>query len=188
MKFVLPILLLFLGMQLAMARPVQVILIRHAEKPEDESNPHLSKVGEERARALVSCLTTNSQLLIHDLPVVLVAAQPTKRGRGLRAFETLTPLAKHLRLDINTPFRAEDYAALASEVLNHPDYDGKVVVICWVHNYLSQLTSALGVKPRPPSWKESVYDRIWVIRYRNGKAAFSVCRQGILPGDSPRNK
>ena len=41
-------------------RPAQIILIRHAEEPRDEHNPHLSNSGVERADRLVSFISTDT--------------------------------------------------------------------------------------------------------------------------------
>ena len=64
--------------QTPLARPAQIILLRHGEKPADESNPHLSAEGRARAQALVSFLTTSPGLMTNGLPVALFAAQPTR--------------------------------------------------------------------------------------------------------------
>ena len=46
MKYCRLVLLLFLiAAETVLARPAQVILLRHAEKPPDESNVHLSERG-----------------------------------------------------------------------------------------------------------------------------------------------
>jgi len=167
----------------ALARPAQIILLRHAEKPAEEANPHLSAEGRARARALVSFLTTTPGLITNGLPVALFAAQPTRHGHSLRTHETLEPLAKQLKLRIQSPYPAKDYPALARHLLRHSAYDGKVVVVCWVHEYLPEFAAALGVSPTPAPWRGNVFDHVWVITYRDGEATLTSLPQK-LPADS----
>ena len=170
----------------AFARPTQVILLRHAEKPADESDVHLSDRGRERARALVNFFTATPALTNTGLPTVLYATRMTRTGKSQRPRETLEPLAKHLRLTIQTPFLAADYAALARHVLTSPACDGKTVVLCWVHEYLPELAAAFGIKPVPRSWKSGVFDRVWVIHWKEERPELQIVPQRLLVGDTKR--
>ncbi len=145
--------LLLSAVQSVLARPAEIILLRHAEKPPGESNVHLSATGKERARALVQFLTNTPALTANGLPVALFAARPLSRSHSKRPVETLEPLAKHLKLQILTPHTATEWSALAKKVLDDPSDDRKTLVICWTHDYLPQLTEAFGVKPKPSLWK-----------------------------------
>ena len=185
MKYCHLILLLFLiAAETVLARPAQVILLRHGEKPPDESNVNLSERGEARARALVAFLTTKPAFLTNGLPTALFAPKVTKRGHTSRPYETIEPLAEHLKLSIQTPNGPSDYAALAKHILSDPDFDGKTVVVCWIHDYLPAFAKALGVKPEPAPWNGSVYDRVWLITYTDHGAALASLPQNLLPGDS----
>lgn len=168
----------------ASARPAQVILLRHAEKPANEADIHLSERGRERAQALVGFFTSNPAVTNRGAPSMLFAPQVTHRGHSRRPGETLEPLAKQLGVSIRTPFLAADYARLAQQVLTSPECDGKTVVICWVHEYLPELATALGVKPTPPRWKDHVFDRVWIIHGREDKTKLKDVPQRLLPGDS----
>jgi hypothetical protein len=175
-----------LSAQTAWARPAEIILLRHAEKPPGEVSVHLSAKGKERARALVGLLTTNPALTTNGLPAALFAPELTPHGHARRPYETLEPLAKHLKLPVQTPYAARDYAALVKHVLQDSAYDGKAIVICWVHDYLPELAEALGVRPKPARWKKSEFDRVWVVNYRGKKASLTSLPQNLLPGDSPQ--
>jgi hypothetical protein len=159
-------------------RPAQIILIRHADEPNDPNDPHLSPAGVKRAQQLVSFITTDSAMTRFGLPVAVFATRTTKHGNGQRTQETVTPLARTLRLAVQTPFLARDFAALAKRILLDPAYVGKTVLICWNHEEIPQLTRALGIKPEPPKWKANVYDLVYVITYHNGKAALGMSRYG----------
>ena len=177
-------LILCLSVRVSSARPAEIILLRHAEKPPEDSNTRLSTQGKERAHALVQFLTTTPALAQHGMPVALFATQTTPRGHSYRTRETLEPLAQNLKLPIRTPYPAKDVAALAKRILREPAYDGKTVVICWVHDYLPELAEALGVKPKPAAWKHKVFDRVWVITYPDKEASLKNLPQKLLPGDA----
>jgi hypothetical protein len=157
-------------------RPAQIILIRHADKPADPEDPHLSRAGVKRAERLVPFIMTDPAMTRFGLPVAVFATQTTKHGDGQRTQETVAPLARALKLPVQTPFLGKDYAALANRILAEPAYAGKTVLICWNHEEIPQLAAALGVSPEPPKWKGSVFDRVYVISYYDGKAALETSR------------
>jgi hypothetical protein len=156
--------------------PAYIIVIRHAEKPADPNNAHLSQAGVKRAAQLVSFITTDSAMIRIGVPVAVFATQTTKDYDGQRTQETVAPLARALKLPVQTPYHGKDYAALAQLILANPAYAGKTVLICWNHEQITQLAAALGVTPEPPKWKGSVFDRVYVIAYHNGKAALTTSR------------
>ncbi|MGA2657674.1 MAG: hypothetical protein ABSH34_09160 [Verrucomicrobiota bacterium] len=180
------ILLFFLIAETGLARPARVILLRHAEKPADESDGYLSERGKARARALAAFLTMEAVLGTNGQPAALFAPKATRGGHTFRPRQTLEPLGEHLRLSVQTPYGPSDYAALAKRVLSDPGLDGKAVVVCWIHDYLPALAKALGVEPKPARWKASVYDRLWIVTYEGHNAVLSDLPQNLLPGDSTK--
>jgi hypothetical protein len=160
----------------SVTRPAQIILIRHAEKPADPQDPHLSPSGGKRAERLVSFITTDPAMTRFGLPVAVFATQATKHDNGQRTQETVAPLARALKLPVQTPYLGKDYARLAKLILANPAYAGMTVLICWNHEEIPQLAVALGVTPEPPKWKGSVFDQVYVISYRDGKAALVISR------------
>ena len=165
----------------APSRPAQIILIRHAEKPLDEANPHLAPAGVERAARLVSFLTTDPAMTTFGMPVAVFATATTKNGDGVRTQETIAPLAKKLKLPVQTPALGKDYAVLAAGILRKRAYAGKTVVICWNHEWLPELAAALGVTPQPAPWKGSDFDRVFVITYSAGKATLTETTEVLGP-------
>ena len=157
-------------------RPAQIILIRHAEEPRDKHNPHLSNRGVKRADRLVSFFGTDTLMTRFGLPVAVFATRTTNDGFGQRTQETVTPLAQHLHLPVQTPFLSRQYAALAGLILRTPGYAGKTVLVCWTHSSLPQLAGALGVRPRPHNWKDTVYDQGYVITYAGERAKLEKFR------------
>jgi hypothetical protein len=177
---------LCLTLEWCVAQPAQIIIIRHAEKPDDDRDQRLSLEGRERAMALAPYLTSTPELLTNGLPVALFASRPTPRDHGQRPLETLAPLAKEVKLVVQTPFYSRDYALLAQSVLSNPDYKGKTILICWTHEFIPQLAAALGIHPEPPKWKNSAFDRVFLITYQRGKATLHDLPQRLMFGDSKR--
>lgn len=159
-------------------RPAQIILIRHADKPTDPNDPHLSPAGVKRAEQLVSFITTDAMMTRFGTPVAVFATHTTKGDNGQRTQETVAPLAKSLNLPVQAPYLGKDFAALAKLILTNSSYAGKTVLVCWNHEEIPQLVAALGVTPEPPRWKGSVFDKVYLISYRTGKAELATSRFG----------
>jgi hypothetical protein len=178
--------IILFGALTAFGQPAQVILLRHGEKPPSAEAADLSPRGRDRAQALVSLLGHASSIASNAPVAALYATRVTRRDRSHRTGETLEPLAKDLNLPIHTPFGSDDYARLAASVLNEPAHRDKTVIVCWTHHDLAQLAGAFGVKPRPPAWKDSVFDRLWRITFSSGNAQLIDLPQHLLKGDSTR--
>src|SRR4051812_2923021 len=83
------------------SHPAQVIIIRHAEKPDDGNE--LSLRGEERAAALVPYFLKTGELLKFKTPVAIYAQRPKDADSSLRSIETVKPLADALHLKVKDP-------------------------------------------------------------------------------------
>ena len=152
------------------ARPAQIILFRHAEKPANENDPHLSKAGRARAQRLVGYISGDAEVMKFGRPVALFATATNRHDGGVRTQETIAPLAASLKLKVRTPYLGQDYEKLARAILNDAALAGKTVVICWRHEELAALAGALGVRPVPPDWKGGDYQSVWIVRYDGNKA------------------
>jgi hypothetical protein len=172
--------LLFLVPVLLFAAPAQVILIRHAEKP--EGGDALSLKGRERAMALVPFFNGNPKVLSYGLPAALYAEK-----KLARTVQTIKPLAENMEIAIVEKFSESQIRPLVNDVLNNPDYEGKMVVICWSHTEIPQIASLLGAKKLPKAWSDKAYDRLWVLNFdEEGNVAFKDLPQKLLYGDSPK--
>ncbi|MFO1512623.1 MAG: histidine phosphatase family protein [Verrucomicrobiota bacterium] len=180
------LLLLFANALTAFGQPAQIILLRHAEKPDDPAALHLSARGEERARALVSLLGTNSTLTSNAPIVALYATRVTAHDHGQRTGETLAPLAKELGLPVQAPYESEHFSSLAHDILTNGNLRSNTVVICWTHHTLADLASAFGVKPKPAPWKENTFDRLWIIKPGDTKTVLKDTPQHLLKHDAKR--
>jgi phosphohistidine phosphatase SixA len=160
--------------------PHIVMIIRHAEKPEDAKttkNPDLSPKGYQRAQALAKVIPDH-----FPKPDYLIATKRSKNSN--RPVETITPLAKALHEPIEAKFKDAEYEQEAHAVLTDAKYAGKVVLIAWHHGKIPELAKALGVKDAPDKWNDNVFDRVWEITYEDGVAHFKDLPEDALPGDS----
>jgi hypothetical protein len=158
--------------------PAQIILIRHADEPADSHDPHLSPAGAKRAQRLVTFVTTDPAMSRFGPPVAVFATRTTKHGNAIRTQETVAPLARALKLRVQTPFLTTDYTALAKRILGDPAYAGKTVLICWNHTQIPLLARALGVRPEPAKWKVGVYDLVYLISYQEDRVTLATARYG----------
>ena len=174
------------------SRPAMILLIRHAEKPEEGEplSAHLTARGMERANALQSLFTDGHPPGRFPPPDFIFATKhsegPNESGdeKSFRPIETVQSFADSKHIVLNSDFANDDYETLAQKLLTDPKYAGKVVLICWHQGKLPKLAAALKATA-PDNWKKKVFDRVWQITYdaqRNAK--FQDLPQQLLPGDS----
>jgi broad specificity phosphatase PhoE len=147
--------------------------MRHAEKPLDERDPHLSAAGRERAGRLVMSIPRLS-----GTPDFLFAA--ADKPGSVRPRETLEPLAAALGLEIDHQVSDKDCEGFAQKLLTEPAFEGKRVVVSWRHDALPALARALGAPPGlcPDPWPDRRYDVVLRFDYEpDGKARASALKE-----------
>jgi broad specificity phosphatase PhoE len=163
--------------------PRLIMIVRHGEKPGDGSkenkDPNLSSRGYERAAALAHVIPDN-----FARPDYLFATH--KSSHSMRPIETITPLSKSLHEPIEESFKDDEFAAVAHKILGDAKYANRVVLISWHHGKIPELAHALGATEAPEKWNSAVFDRVWEITYKDGKASFADLPQKALPGDSDK--
>jgi hypothetical protein len=147
------------------ARPKQVLIIRHAEKTSPAAGVSLNVRGFQRAVALPRLFPRP-----FDTPDFILATAPTKRSN--RPVETVAPLAQALYLKIDTRFARNDVLGIALELFSDPAYESKTVLVCWHRRGIPALAEAFGVR-NPPLWDERRFDRIWKIDFLEESAALT---------------
>ncbi|HEY7310182.1 MAG TPA: hypothetical protein VH643_12540 [Gemmataceae bacterium] len=164
-------------------RPAQVIIIRHAEKP-DEGN-HLSLKGRERAAALVPYFQGRPEVLKYKTPVAIYAQGAKNEDSSHRPVETVKGLTRALKLEIIDKYTHDEYPKMVAEILATKEYDGRMVLICWEHKVIPDMAKEFGVKNAPGKWHGDIYDRTWVITFPpEGKPSFENLPQKLMFGDS----
>lgn len=138
--------------------PATILVMRHAEKPDDPTDPDLSADGKERARKLAVYIPHTFWT-----PDFIVASALSKHSA--RPYETVKPLSKAVGIPIDATFADQDYEALAHELLKQSRYDRKRVLVCWHHGHIPSLMSALGAKAGdyPDPWDPRVFNLILLL-------------------------
>lgn len=177
-------------MQLAKAEPsafhhelhnATILLMRHAEKPDDDGDPNLSQAGYIRADKLADYIPSH----FHRNPDYLFATADS--DSSARPRETLEPLSQKTHVPIDSSIDNKDYKDLAKE-LDDPKYDGKFMVIAWHHGKIPQLAEKLGAPAGsyPDEWPGKTFDEIIELDYDDkGKVtAHEITEDFKVPGSS----
>ena len=178
--------------------PRQVLLVRHAEKPSDDTDVHLTSRGAARAAALPSLFaippTFPTKPAAFPTPDFLIAAKASKRSN--RSIETLTPLAKALEKPIDHQHADRDFFLVIQPLFGEVKYAGTTVLIGWHHGSLPEIAMAIAAKAKnaaalqrqiPERWEGAVFDRVWVITFDDARSATFVDQpQKLLFGDSKK--
>jgi len=151
-------------METKVIKNTNILLIRHGEKPTEPTDIGLSVSGQERAMAYSIYLQNfqiNSEII--KLDHLFATAQSNHSNRS---YLTIKPLAQQLNLKINNNFMdsEEDIAALVNYLQTDPQFNSTNILICWHHEKLLQIASALGAPPHtlPGNWPDEVYG--WLVQ------------------------
>jgi hypothetical protein len=173
----------------------RIMLIRHAEKPDDkdggvdqkgEPDKHdLIVRGWQRAGALVQFYANprdpNSPI---KRPATIFATEPNSGSESNRPLHTVTPLAKFLNLNIDSRIAegSEDALVQAAVAANG------VVLIAWHHEKIPAIANlVLQNKSAPQKWPGDRFDVVWIFTREAPTAPwkFAQAPQLLLAGDSP---
>jgi len=143
------------------AKPTCILVMRHAEKLADLTDPDLAPEGYARAAKLATYIPDT-----FGAPDFIFAAAISKHSA--RPYETVEPLAKRTGKPINATIADQDYGALANEILETPEYTDKQIVVCWHHGNIPSMLRALGAKPGdyPNPWDSKVFNLILQVEFQ----------------------
>ena len=173
----------------------RIMLIRHAEKPDDtdggvdpkgKPDKHdLIVRGWQRAGALVQFFANprdpNGPV---KRPATIFATEPATGSESKRPLHTVTPLAKFLNLAIDSTIAegSEDALVNAASAANG------VVVIAWHHEKIPAIANLiLQNQTAPQKWPDDRFDVVWIFTRDLPTAPwkFAQAPQLLLAGDSP---
>jgi len=165
----------------------QILIFRHAEEEGDGEG--LSSEGQARAQAYVNYFQT---LKVKGQPLKVNYIFAAKNStNSFRPRLTIEPTARALGLQVDSHFKAKDYAKLAQEIKKLPE--GSTVLICWRHTLIPKLLRELGDDPETlipkGKWPNDVYGWLIVLRYdANGKLSDSKRNnEHLMPDDSNKH-
>lgn len=143
----------------------QIIIIRHAEKPDTLTGQHLSNEGYVRAERLVSYLPQ-----AFGTPDYVFAAEGSRRS--MRPILTIMPLWKTLSdvpLDISVSDWHTEKVSFQALHLIRNNSGCSNILICWHHGHIPELLKELGVKhhDRPDEWPEDDYSSVYQLVFNH---------------------
>lgn len=177
----------------------RIMLIRHAEKPEDnpqifgvdeagnQKKEELSVRGWRRAGALAVLFSPDVVASRPGLatPQTIYATKAVQHSESLRPQHTVAPLALRLGIHLNADFALGEEAGLAK----HAEAASGTALIAWHHEMAPSLANAiLGDDATcPQRWPGDRFDMVWVFDRVAGSAkwSFSQVAQLVLSGDKP---
>jgi broad specificity phosphatase PhoE len=178
----------------------RIMIIRHAEKPEaggppyginedgDLSKDSLTVKGWQRAGALACLFGRVTAPLRHPslaTPDVIFASGIAEHSKSLRPQQTVAPLARVLRLEVNSRFVEEQEAELAAAAIEQKGN----VLISWQHEKIPEIANQImgNTTATPQNWPKDRYDLVWVFTRENNAGPFSFQQvpELLLDGDSP---
>lgn len=171
LKFVMAVMIVMISMRGVHAAPREIIIIRHADKLEQtETGPTLSAQGTMR-----SIKFSFYFLEKFGEPDFIIAADDQK-GNGkeiaIRSLQTVAPLANIMQTrypendyPIIHPYPSDSYQELADYLLTDEKFDDKLVLICWSHQRIAKLATALGVSQPLPAWPKLDYDTVYKLDF-----------------------
>lgn len=152
----------------------KVVIIRHAEKPDNGDN--LSCKGFNRALALTSVLYNKFKL---PDKIFVPEVGNGKTTNQLRMLETIAPFAIKYNINIDTKFDVNDAKDVAAKILKTNGY----ALVVWQHDKIDNIVKALGADTKGMKWGDDDYDSIWIVSFKNGKATFTVDKENLNPQD-----
>jgi len=140
--------------------PSRILLLRHAEEPDDPKDPDLTEAGRARAEKLASFIPEQ-----FGKPDFVFAA--AVRPRSGRAYLTMRPLCDAIAVSLDASLKAKDYSVLATRLFSDAAFADKLVVACWTHTELPALAIALEAPQGdyPDPWDASVFNLIVQLDY-----------------------
>ena len=171
-----------------------IMLIRHAEKPDDEDggvdqkgkpDKHdLIVRGWQRAGALVQFFANprdpNGPI---KRPASIFATEPSSQTASKRPLDTVTPLAEFLSIDIDSDITEGAEQDLVDQAVASTG----VVLIAWHHEAIPKIaTLILQNQTAPQKWPGDRFDLVWIFTRAAANApwSFSQAPQLLLFGDS----
>ena len=142
------------------ASPTFLLVMRHAEKSDDPSDPDLTPAGHQRAETLANYIPKT-----FGLPDAIFAAAISKHSA--RPYETVEQLAKAVGKPIDATIADQDYGFLANKLLTDAAYARKAVVVCWHHGNIPSMLHALGAAPGdyPDPWDPTCFNLILKVEF-----------------------
>lgn len=165
-----------------MGKPKTILILRHAEKPQDKNNEYLSVKGHERAASLAYYMPDAFGHIDY-----IFAAGIGKHSHSHRPVDTITPLADILGKKVHQKYLKDDYKNMITHIFSKPEkYTNSQIVVCWEHKDIASIAKDFGTTNVPSTpWPKSCFDLVWKLTLQNdGSYHLNQIAQLLLYGDS----
>jgi hypothetical protein len=144
--------------------PKVILVMRHAEKPDDLNDDGLSPEGAAHAEKLVSYVPK----ILNGSPDVIFAAADSKHSKRPR--KTVEPLAQKTRATFDATIPDAEYHSLTAR-LRGSDCAGEKIVVCWHHGHIPGIMGELGASQADYAdpWPENVFNLVLRVEYPEGQ-------------------
>ena len=184
------------------AVPARVMIIRHAEKDDDERKVKFGKwniaealpisaQGWIRAYAFVPFFTMDTTIIADwggNMIKGLFAVKPGPDYESVREIQTLTPLSEKMNLPINADYALGDMDQMVNYILKASEYNGGLVIISYEHLHIPKLVSAFDKNnSKVTQWPHDVFDWIVYLIFDPQTSQVTQCEiklQKLLYGDA----
>ena len=175
------------------AEPKYYVLLRHAEKNHDSDINKLSSKGHLRAQAIAALFEEPcefsgcfSQFVRHIKNNVanIYSFAPNGKYPTMAALETMQPLAKSLKLEIDARFNKKNLEELIHEIKTNPKNNEKTVIICSSRTKLAKIAKLIGTNIKIKDTDAFTFDRILLIKREHKKYKLINLPQELIFGDS----
>jgi broad specificity phosphatase PhoE len=133
----------------------RILVMRHAEKPDDPLDPHLSAAGRQRAKSL-------PQFILNKFgkPDFVFASMVS--AHSSRPVETVDVLSRAIGITVDTTYADQDYGALAHDLKTESRFVDHLILVCWHHGNIPNMMHALGAPDQqyPDPWPRTTFNLI----------------------------
>jgi hypothetical protein len=156
--------------------PSHIVIIRHANKPDDPTDFTLSETGKTRAMNLVEW---NVEQYTDNKPIsAIYTALPKPDKSDERPILTSMLFAFSEQIPIYGQFYSEQTKKLRNQIYSNPAVENKAIMIVYEHTCIQQLVSDLtkGVSPGvaqavvTPKWADDDYASVYIIKFGDASA------------------
>lgn len=165
----------------ASATPKEIILIRHADKLEQQDpGPFLSPKGVARAE-----LFSKYYLSTYHMPDYIITTAQTHYS--FRELQTVIPLVTYYAMLrpqggqpvlLNNKYKHDKnlngLKRLYTDLLKDDKFSGKTILICWHHAEIPELLEGLGATPYQPKLADEEYDTVYHILFDGHKGVVKL--------------
>ncbi|QBY03961.1 histidine phosphatase family protein [Thalassotalea sp. HSM 43] len=137
-----------------------IYLVRHAEKNADKDDPNLTECGQKRAQHIAQ--------LLNEQAIRNIFSTPYNRTQ-----QTAAPLAAELELDV-TVYSPLELELFADKLLT---IKGNTLVVG--HSNTTPVLAGLLVDDDLQPFAETIYDRLYKVDVKKGKASLQILQQGF---------